>query len=170
MNLSLSLAFVNKMDRVGADLYKAIKSLQDELFMNPALLQLPYHINNEEFEGVIDLISMNLFLWPSSLDSPNKNQPNDPLIYPFIDIINGDVSDFPYNLEKNKAYHLKLFEEIKEKRNNLMDLLSLYDEEFMELCLEKSYDEILINEIIPVIRRYVFFLVLSFFLFLTNFP
>jgi elongation factor G len=50
------LAFVNKMDRVGADLFRCVKMMQERLNANPVLLQLPL---GEEagFRGVIDLIT-----------------------------------------------------------------------------------------------------------------
>ncbi len=49
------LAFVNKMDRVGADLFRTLKMMRERLNANPVLLQLPL---GEEagFRGVIDLI------------------------------------------------------------------------------------------------------------------
>jgi elongation factor G len=50
------LAFVNKMDRVGADLFRTIKMMRERLNANPVLLQLPL---GEEagFRGMIDLIT-----------------------------------------------------------------------------------------------------------------
>ncbi len=50
------LAFVNKMDRVGADLPRCIKMMRERLNANPVLLQLPLG-EDAGFRGVIDLIT-----------------------------------------------------------------------------------------------------------------
>lgn len=149
------------MDRVGADINKAIISLQEELSINPALLQVPYISGTDEFEGVVDLISMNLFLWPASATS---TRPNDPLVFNLDDVKAGQVEGFPFDMERSAKYHNELYDQAIEKRNELLDVLSLYDESFMELCLEKGYDDVMINEIVPVIRRYIFHKI--FFLYL----
>lgn len=47
------LAFINKMDRFGANPFKVIQALRDQLQLNPALLQYPISIE-DNFEGVID--------------------------------------------------------------------------------------------------------------------
>lgn len=51
------LAFVNKMDRTGADFFRAIQMMKDRLKANPVPFQIPLGAE-ENFEGVIDLISM----------------------------------------------------------------------------------------------------------------
>jgi elongation factor G len=51
------IAFVNKMDRVGADFDRCIAMMRDRLKANPVAVQLPY-MDGEEFVGVIDLIEM----------------------------------------------------------------------------------------------------------------
>ena len=51
------IAFVNKMDRVGADFEKAVISIVDQLSANPVPIQMPIGAE-EQFAGVIDLISM----------------------------------------------------------------------------------------------------------------
>ncbi|MBL8731211.1 MAG: elongation factor G [Planctomycetes bacterium] len=56
------VAFVNKMDRTGADFYKAVESMRTRLNANPVPLVMP--IGKEKaFEGVIDLIKMRAFVW-----------------------------------------------------------------------------------------------------------
>ncbi|HEX5035664.1 MAG TPA: elongation factor G [bacterium] len=51
------IAFVNKMDRVGADFFKCIKSMRDRLAANPVPVTVPIGAE-ESFRGVIDLIAM----------------------------------------------------------------------------------------------------------------
>ncbi|MFE6364804.1 elongation factor G [Streptomyces sp. NPDC057806] len=57
------LAFVNKMDRAGADLDTAVASIRERLSTTPLAVQLP--IGREEgFEGVVDLVRMRALVWP----------------------------------------------------------------------------------------------------------
>ncbi|MDP7128876.1 MAG: elongation factor G [Planctomycetota bacterium] len=51
------IAFINKMDRVGADFQKAVKSIEDRLSITPVPIQIPIGAGRE-LEGVIDLIRM----------------------------------------------------------------------------------------------------------------
>ncbi len=51
------IAFVNKMDRVGADFDRAVRQIRERLRANPIVLQIPYG-SEESFRGVIDLIDM----------------------------------------------------------------------------------------------------------------
>ena len=56
------LAFVNKMDRAGADFYRVLKQIKERLRGNPVALQLPIGAE-EEFAGVIDLVKMKAIAW-----------------------------------------------------------------------------------------------------------
>ncbi|MDR2413411.1 MAG: elongation factor G, partial [Odoribacteraceae bacterium] len=56
------IAFVNKMDRSGADFMKAVREIREKLKANPIPLQLPIGAE-ENFSGVIDLIEMKAFVW-----------------------------------------------------------------------------------------------------------
>ncbi|NUR28354.1 MAG: elongation factor G [Catenulispora sp.] len=59
------IAFVNKMDRAGADLDAAVDSLRERLHPVPAVVQLP--IGSEgDFGGVVDLVGMRALIWPDS--------------------------------------------------------------------------------------------------------
>ena len=56
------IAFINKMDRVGADFFRVVGMLSDRLKTRPVVLQLP--IGKEEtFKGVVDLVNMNAVVW-----------------------------------------------------------------------------------------------------------
>ncbi len=56
------IAFLNKMDRVGADFFHSIQTITDRLGANPVAVQLP--IGKEaEFQGVIDLVAMKANIW-----------------------------------------------------------------------------------------------------------
>jgi len=56
------IAFINKMDRVGADFDRGVSMIRDRLRANPVPLQLPLG-REEKFSGVIDLVSMKAIVW-----------------------------------------------------------------------------------------------------------
>ena len=110
------IAFVNKMDRVGANFYNVEKQIKDRLKANPVPLQIPIGAE-DNFKGVVDLIQMKALIWES--DEPT----------------NYVVKDIPADLQdKAKEYHDKLVEAVAET-----------DEKFMEKFfdgVELSIDEI----------------------------
>jgi len=58
------VCFINKMDRIGADFHRAVKSIESRLGANPVPLQLP--IGSESaFTGVVDLVEMKAHIWPT---------------------------------------------------------------------------------------------------------
>ena len=56
------LAFVNKMDRTGADFFRVYRQIKDRLKGNPVLLQVPIGAE-EQFRGVVDLVKMKEIIW-----------------------------------------------------------------------------------------------------------
>ncbi|MBE7013526.1 MAG: GTP-binding protein, partial [Ruminococcaceae bacterium] len=56
------MAFVNKMDIMGADFYNVVDMMKDRLKCNPVPLQLPIGVE-DTFKGVIDLINMNAIVY-----------------------------------------------------------------------------------------------------------
>ncbi|MCR3754683.1 MAG: elongation factor G [Candidatus Westeberhardia cardiocondylae] len=56
------IAFINKMDRVGADYFRVVRQLKKKLFANPVPIQLAIG-SEESFVGVIDLVSMRAIYW-----------------------------------------------------------------------------------------------------------
>ncbi len=75
------VAFVNKMDRIGADFFRGLEMMVDRLGANPVALQIP--IGREaDFRGIIDLIEMNAIIYQDELgtsfevvDIPEENRP-----------------------------------------------------------------------------------------------
>ena len=60
------IAFVNKMDRIGADFFRGLEMMVDRLGANPVALQIP--IGREaEFRGIIDLIEMHAIVYQDEL-------------------------------------------------------------------------------------------------------
>jgi elongation factor G len=56
------LAFVNKMDRVGADFFKVFRQMKERLRGNPVPIQIPIGAE-DKFEGVVDLVKMKAIYW-----------------------------------------------------------------------------------------------------------
>lgn len=117
------LAFINKMDRIGADFFNTIKMMVDRLGTNPILVQIPLG-QEDRFAGVIDLISMKGIIW---------DQGSLGIEYEYIPIPN----EFS---EEANFYHLKLIESIAE-----------IDDEIMEKYL--NGDEILESELKKALRK-----------------
>ena len=56
------IAFVNKMDRTGADFFKVYKQMRERLRANPVPIQIPVGAE-DSFKGVIDLVKMKAIVW-----------------------------------------------------------------------------------------------------------
>jgi elongation factor G len=97
------IAFINKMDRTGADFFQSVQSMVDRLGATPVPIQLP--IGREEgFRGVIDLVEMRALTW------------NDPLG------VNIDEEEIPAELrEQASEYHHQLIDAIAEKDEELLE-------------------------------------------------
>ena len=56
------IAFVNKLDRIGADFFRTVDMMRSRLHANPLILQLPVG-EEESFTGVIDLVHLKQIVW-----------------------------------------------------------------------------------------------------------
>jgi elongation factor G len=56
------IAFINKMDRVGADYFGTVKMMRERFTSIPLLIQIPF-MEGENFKGVIDLIARKVIVW-----------------------------------------------------------------------------------------------------------
>lgn len=56
------IAFINKMDRIGADFDRGVQMMKDRLGANPVPIQLPIG-KEENFKGVVDLVEMKAVVW-----------------------------------------------------------------------------------------------------------
>ncbi len=101
------IAFINKMDRVGADPANVLAALEAKLGLVPIPLQIPIGAG-DTFEGVIDLIEMKQVCFEGA---------------------NGERVVY-------KGIPSELADEADRARHGLLDTLSLYDDELMEVMLE----------------------------------
>ncbi len=70
------IAFVNKLDRVGADFFRCVDQMRERLDAKPVLLQLPLG-QEETFEGVIDLVRMEALRWDD--ETPGATYHTEPI-------------------------------------------------------------------------------------------
>jgi len=56
------IAFINKMDRMGADFSRGVAMMRDRLGANPVPIQLPIG-KEEDFRGLVDLVEMKAYIW-----------------------------------------------------------------------------------------------------------
>lgn len=106
------VAFVNKMDRAGANFYQVVDQLRSRLSANPVPIQLP--IGNEEtFRGLVDLLTMRAIVW----DDESKGAQ-----YSVIDI--------PADLQ----------EEAVNMREQMIEAIANYDDDIATKYLEGSKD------------------------------
>ena len=117
------IAFINKMDRVGADFHAAIKSMKDRLNTKPLPLVLPIG-SGEDFHGVIDLIRMKAIQYNESTQGAD---------FEYIDIPADLVS------EANKY------------RNFLVEEVSTYDATLMEKYVNE--EKISSEEIVSALKQ-----------------
>ena len=97
------IAFVNKMDRIGADFYRGLEMMVDRLGANPVALQIP--IGREaDFRGMIDLIEMNAVVYQDELGT------------------DFEITDIPDDhRESADEYRLKLIESIADHDDHLLE-------------------------------------------------
>ena len=101
------IAFVNKMDRTGADFFRAIRMMKERLGANPVPIQLP--IGKEDyFKGIVDLVRMKAEVYYDDLGNDIREE------------------DIPEDLRD-------LADEYREK---LLEAISDYDDEIMMMFLE----------------------------------
>lgn len=98
------IAFVNKMDRVGADLDGCLQMMVDRLKTTPLLLQIPIG-KEEDFQGVIDLVTMKAILFNPETQGSR---------YDILDIP-------PDNMAQAKNQRDLLIERLSEWNDSLME-------------------------------------------------
>jgi elongation factor G len=119
------MAFVNKMDRSGADFYSVVNQIKEKLGANPVPLQIPIGAE-ENFQGVIDLIENKAVVWHDDEKLGTR--------YELIDIPS------------------ELAEEAEEWRGKLVEAVAEHDDELMERYFEDP-DSITKEEMLAVIRK-----------------
>ena len=128
------IAYVNKMDRTGADFLRVVKQMKERLNATPVPLQLPVGAE-ENFKGVIDLIKMKEIIW-------NENDKGMTFVYAEI------PADLQIACEEQRE---KLVEAAAEANEELMEKYlsgeGLSEEEIIAGLRQRTIN----NEIVPVV-------------------
>jgi elongation factor G len=129
------ICFINKMDRIGADYFRAIEQIRERLDASPAVLQVPIGAEGH-FRGMVDVIGMKALIWD---DATGKGE-------------EWHVTDIPAELAG----------QAEEWHHNLIDVLSHHDDRLMEKYIEDepiTADDLrksiraatIANEVVPVL-------------------
>jgi elongation factor G len=103
------IAFINKMDRTGANFFAAVQSMREKLGANTVPLQIPIGAE-DHFHGVVDLVDMQAVVYKDDLGQ----------VF--------DVTDIPAELaEQAQEYH-----------HQLIDAISHFDDEVLEAYIESE--------------------------------
>ncbi|MCD5411378.1 elongation factor G [Thermodesulfovibrionales bacterium] len=117
------IAFMNKMDKVGADFFMAVKSMTEKLGANPVIIQIPIG-KEDRFKGLIDIVKMKAYYF-------NDETPG-------ADYSEGEVPE-------------EYIIQAKEYREKLVEATADIDKDIMEKYL--SGDEITVEEIKKALRQ-----------------
>ncbi len=117
------LAFVNKMDRVGADYFNVVKQIRERLNKVPVPLQIPIGAE-DQFLGMVDLVQMKAIVYRGEDMGASY-----------------DVEDIPAELQA----------QADEWREKLLDAVTAYDDALMEKVLEGQ--DVSVEELEAAIRK-----------------
>src|SRR5215217_4350193 len=116
------IAYINKMDRIGANFDQGVQTMIERLGAHPVPIQLPIGAESD-FRGIVDLINMKAILYKDELGK------------------DFDVTDIP----------AEVADEAQAAREHLLEEVSHYDDELVELILEDA--EIPADRLIAAIRK-----------------
>jgi elongation factor G len=119
------IAFINKMDRAGADFFGVVQQIQEKLGAKPVPVQIPIGAE-ENFRGLIDLIDMKAIVW---YDDATKGT-------------QFEVEDIPGELR----------EEAEEWRGKMVESLAEVDDTLLERYIE-DHESITHEEVIAAMRK-----------------
>ena len=118
------IAFVNKCDRQGANPVRVCGQIREKLGLNAYMMELPIGLE-DKLQGVVDLVQMKAYYFEGN------------------DGVDVRVAEIPADL----------VEQAKEKRVELLDAVSNFDDELMELLLEGDYDNVPVDKIKAAVRK-----------------
>ena len=102
------ICFVNKMDKIGADFYFSVRTMEERLGANAIPIQLPIG-SESDFSGVVDLVEMKAKVWSAEAKLGEK-----------YDVL--ELSSLPADLqERADEYRTKLLEAVAETDEELLE-------------------------------------------------
>lgn len=117
------IAFVNKLDRAGADFSETVRMMRRRLGANPLLMQIPVG-REASFQGIIDLLNMKQLVWEEATLGATF-----------------EVTDIPEDLTENAREH----------RNTLVETVAEFDDQIMEAYLAET--PVTPEMLVPSIRK-----------------
>lgn len=98
------IAFVNKMDRIGADFERVLKQMKDKISMRPLVLQIPI-VKDDKFYGIIDVLRKKAYYWEEETLGAKYKE-----------------AEIPAGYEKQiEFYHTETYETLAEHDEDLFD-------------------------------------------------
>ncbi len=128
------MAFVNKMDRTGADFFNVVGQLDERLNANPIPIQIPIG-KEEDFVGVIDLINMKGIVWEDGSYGTKFEEIEIP----------ADLVD------QATEYRAKMIEAIADHDDNLMEKYLMEEEISEDEILEAIRKATIVKDVTPVL-------------------
>lgn len=98
------MAFINKLDRIGADFFGTVETMREKLHANPLIMQIPIGLE-ENFSGVVDLIEMKQIRWHDDTLGATFS----------IEPLSSELTDTA------KSYREKLIEAVAEVDDDIME-------------------------------------------------
>jgi elongation factor G len=117
------IAFVNKLDRAGADFFGTVQMMRSRLGANPLLMQIPVG-SEESFQGIIDLLNMKQLIWEEATLGATF-----------------EVTDIPEDSAESAREH----------RNTLVETVAEFDDQIMEAYLAEA--PVTPEMLVPSIRK-----------------
>jgi elongation factor G len=103
------IAYINKMDRIGADFERGVQTMIDRLGAHPVPIQIPIGVE-QDFRGLIDLVEMRAIIYKDELGKERE------------------ITDIPERFAEAAAA----------AREHLLEEVSQYDDELLEMILEEQ--------------------------------
>jgi elongation factor G len=130
------IAFVNKMDKIGADFYKSVDSMHKKLGVKALPIQLPIGAESE-YRGLVDILKREAYTWP-------ENDPTEGMKF--------DIVPVPENLKsKMEEYRTALIDNVCDGNDELMEKY-LAGEELSVEEIKKGLRKLVIEtKVFPVI-------------------
>ncbi|NNF98093.1 MAG: elongation factor G [Desulfobacteraceae bacterium] len=128
------MAFINKLDRVGADFFGTVEMMKERLHASPLVIQLPVG-SEDSFEGVIDLVRMQQILWDDDTLGATFNT---------MDID-------PELLDDARTHREKMLETLAEVNDEIMEAYLAEEPIDAATLLEAIRKAVLSLELVPVL-------------------
>ncbi|MBW2021623.1 MAG: elongation factor G [Deltaproteobacteria bacterium] len=128
------IAFVNKMDRLGADFFRVVEMIKERLGATPLILQLPWGTESD-FQGIIDLVKMQAIVWEDDTLGAHYQE----------------ISIPPELEEQALEYREKLLETLADRDDAIMEKY-LAEEEILPEQIHRAIRKATIGlELVPVL-------------------